>query len=189
MQAAPEVPHAPAATPAVQVPPEPQQPPWQSWVEEHARVHWPLATSQALPIGQSLALLQPQVPLPLPASTHAVPASLVAQVPHIAWTAPQAMAVSGFAQVLPLQQVPLQSDEPEQVVVHAPVVVLHASPVGQLLGPVQPASAASPFASAGASVGASPLASAASAASPFASTVASGGGGVESAVVTSAGAS
>ena len=71
------------------------------------------------------------------------PPSAARQLVHIVPETPHAFALSGEAQVAPLQQVPLHASVAEQVLEQTWIAVLHACPEGQLLGPVQPASAAS----------------------------------------------
>jgi hypothetical protein len=72
-----------------------------------------VATSHASPLGQSLATLQPHAPV---AAMHCAPASPATQLLHIAPAAPHAVSVSGDAQVVPLQHVPLQGSAPLHVV-------------------------------------------------------------------------
>jgi hypothetical protein len=85
--------------------------------------------------GQSVALLQPHVPL-----THTPPASAVTQLEHMPPARPQVVAASPGSHVVPLQQTPLQVWVDEHVVVHAPVATSHASPTGQWLDELHPAS-------------------------------------------------
>jgi hypothetical protein len=118
-----------------------QHPPLHSWVAEQAVVHWCVVVSQASPCAQSPATLHPQWPVAVMQAPP--PPSTATQLVHIVPTTPHALAVSGEAQVVPLQQVPLHASVAEQALEHVCVVVLHACPEGQPLGPVQPASAAS----------------------------------------------
>jgi hypothetical protein len=109
-QAPPLSPQAVTRSPVWQTPSVPpsapsQQPPLQSCVDEHAVVQLCVVALHASPLGQSLATLQPQTPVVV---MHCAPASPATQLLHIVPGAPQAVAVSGAAHVVPLQQVPLQ---------------------------------------------------------------------------------
>jgi hypothetical protein len=77
----PLAPQATAAVPLTHVPPADaeQQPPLHACVAEQFVVHACVARSHALPLEQSLATLQPQVPL----GRHAVPEALAAHETHI----------------------------------------------------------------------------------------------------------
>jgi len=132
----PLAPHAVAEVPAEQVPPvaAEQQPPLHVWVEEHAVVHAPVAVSQACPAGQSVATAQPHLPL----ARHAVPEALPAQETQAPPEAPQAAFDVPAEHIPALQQPPLHVSVAEQVVVHAPVVVSHASSAGQSVASLQP---------------------------------------------------
>ena len=77
--------------------------------------HTPLATSHASPLGQSLALVQPHVPL----ERQAVPEGLVAHDAQAAPVAPHAAFAVPGAHVPALQQPPLQGWLDEQTVVQA----------------------------------------------------------------------
>jgi hypothetical protein len=91
-----------------------------------------LVAPHAWPIGQSPVALQPQLP-----AMHCEPSA----PPHIWQVAPvepHAAAVLPVTQVVPLQQPPLQVWPEAQPVEHACVVRLHALPIGQSLGALQP---------------------------------------------------
>lgn len=125
-------PHAAGVRPAAQVPSVPpsastQHPLLHACDVLHAVVHEFVVTSHACPVGQSVATLHPQVP---ELAMQAAPASRATQLAHIAPGAPHAVAVSGDAHVVPLQQVPLHGWADVQSVVHVCVAALHACPLG-----------------------------------------------------------
>jgi hypothetical protein len=122
-----------APVPALQVP-ELQQPPLHGCVPLHVVVHACVVVLHALPLGQSLVMLQPQLAPPM----HAWPARLAVQSTHVPPDAPHAFAAAPPAQLVPLQQPPLQFCELEQVVEHKCVEVLHALPAGQSVVALQP---------------------------------------------------
>jgi hypothetical protein len=78
VQLPPPVPHAAGALPATQLPPE-QQPLHAPAAQLPPGTHCPLAVAQRSPTAQSLAPLQPHLPL-----THAAPAAFPAQLAHAA---------------------------------------------------------------------------------------------------------
>ena len=104
----PLVPHAVFAVPGTHMPPvsAEQQPPLHAWVEEHADVHVPVATSHASSAGQSVVVAQPHAPL----DRHAAPLEPPEQETHAAPVVPHAFLASPGAHmpVLVLQQPPLQ---------------------------------------------------------------------------------
>jgi len=82
-----------------------QQPPLQGWVDEHAVVQVPVATSQAWSAGQSVATEHPHAPLarqalPVGSPAHEMQAAPV--VPHAVFTLP-GPHVPPFLQQPPLQ--------------------------------------------------------------------------------------
>jgi hypothetical protein len=88
----------------------------------------------ASPAGQSVATLQPHVPL----DSHAEPLALPTQLVHEPLT-PQAPGALPGAHVPPLQQPPLHAVCPApHAVLHVCVVVLQALPVGQSVAALQP---------------------------------------------------
>jgi hypothetical protein len=89
-QAAPDVPQAPLAVPATQVPLL-QQPPLHGWVASHARPHR-FAALHALFAGQSAAPLQPQFPV-----RHRWPEPLVVQSVLAVQFVVQRLLTHGFA--------------------------------------------------------------------------------------------
>ena len=139
-QSPPLFPQVPSAVPALQVPlvAAVQQPSLQGWVELQLVVHWCVVVLQAVPLGQSLTLLQPHAPL----ARQAVPAALPTQLPqtpwpvsaHIAWVFPGWHVPAEAAE----QQPPLHTWPLAQLVVHACVVVLQALPVAQSVAALQP---------------------------------------------------
>jgi hypothetical protein len=118
-------PHAAGTSGRAQVDPL-QQVPLQTWEDEHEVPHTWVAALHASPTGQFASVLHPHVPL-----THAAPASPATQLAHMPPASPHIVAASPGSHVVPLQQTPLHSCVVEQVVVHSPVAVLHASPKGQ----------------------------------------------------------
>jgi hypothetical protein len=130
MQAAPLVPQVVPPLPLTQVPAL-QQPPLHGWLASQVVVH-ALVTLHASPIGQSPTTLQPQLP-----AMHCAP-SAPPQVWHIAPELPHALTMLPATQLVPLQQPPLQVWPLAQLVEHRCVVVLHALPLGQSPGSVQP---------------------------------------------------
>jgi hypothetical protein len=131
--AAPVVPHAVFTLPGPQEPPFLQQPPLHGWLAEHAFVHVPVATSQAWSVGQSPVTAQPQ----LPPARHSSPSGLPTHETHPP-PAPHAPCAVPGAQVPPLQHPPLQGSVGEQVLPQTPLVLSHASSVGQSVGPAHP---------------------------------------------------
>jgi hypothetical protein len=99
----PELPQAALMVPVWHVPPaaDEQQPPLHCWFELHAVVHLPCAVSQACPVGQSLALVQPHAP----DGRQALPLALPAQLAQTLPPAPHAPCT------VPGWQVPLVDDE------------------------------------------------------------------------------
>jgi hypothetical protein len=128
-------PHAAATRPVVHVPDDPQHPPLHACEGEQLAVQVLCVTSHAIPTGQSLALAHPHAPL-----THAAPASAATQFWQMLPLAPHAVAVSGAAQVVPVQQTPLHGWVWLQAVTHPWLEVSHACPVGHWLVAVHPAS-------------------------------------------------
>lgn len=153
----PVFPHADGASPSVHTPAVPpsgelQQPPLHGCDTSHALVQVYVRVSHASPCGQSLATLQPQLPVD---AMHAAPASPAAQLLHIVPAAPHAVLVSGEVQVVPLQQVPLHGWLDEHCAVHAWVTASQAWPTAQSLDPVQPPASGDPASIGAASAGAS----------------------------------
>jgi hypothetical protein len=134
-QAPPVVPHAALLAPAAQIP-DAQQPPWQGCAALHRLVQACLTASQAKPVGQSFAELQPQEP-PLALGRHSAPMALPTHEAH-APDEPHAPAVVPAAHRPPEQQPPLQGCDAEQLVVQLCVLTLQAWPLGQSAGPLQP---------------------------------------------------
>jgi hypothetical protein len=132
-QAPPAVPQAATLVPAMQVPPAgaEQHPPLHGWEELHVIVHVPCTVSQAVPMGQSEALLQPHLlVLVLDASgTQAEPAALPTQEAHIFCPVWQAAGVVPRSHVLVpgAQQPPLQAVSPTSLQdrPQLPLLVLH----------------------------------------------------------------
>jgi hypothetical protein len=83
-------------------------------------------------VGQSLALSQPQEPL----ARHALPDVSPRHEAHMALR-PHAEGLVPGTHIVPSQQPPLHACVDEHAVVHAPVVVSHASPVGHSTAEVQ----------------------------------------------------
>jgi hypothetical protein len=100
--APPAVPQAAAAAPPTQTPVA-QQPPWQGvWLAPpHAVVQAAVAVSHAVPVGQSLACVQPHAP-----ATHRCPAALAVQSEHAPPVAPHWVGTSPAVQAVPAQQPP-----------------------------------------------------------------------------------
>ena len=98
-----------------------------------------MVVSHARYAAQSLGPSHPQLP-PLAPLMHDGPASPVAHDAHMLPFWPQALFDCVMSQVVPLQQAPLHAWLAEQVVLQAPVAVLHASPTGHPLAEVHPAS-------------------------------------------------
>lgn len=82
--AVPAEPHAAVLPPPTQLPADEQQPPRHGWLALHEVVHWPSERSHAKPAAQSLALVQPHLPL----VRQAVPVALPTQLLHCVPTAP-----------------------------------------------------------------------------------------------------
>jgi hypothetical protein len=136
-QAPPSVPHVAAAVPGTQLPLS-QQPPLQVWVALQEMVQVLLVVSQALPAGQSAAVLQPQAPL----ARQTVPLALLTQLPQTVWpVSAQRAEVSPGSQVPAVvaeQQPPLHGCVELQAVPQVLVVVSQALPVGQSPTVLQP---------------------------------------------------
>jgi hypothetical protein len=120
----PLAPHAVEPEPPAHIPPE-QQPPLHGCVDEQLVVQVWLVPSQAEPIGQSAAELQPHAPPP-DTVRQTEPSALPMQVPHAVPVAPQLVVEVPLAQVEPLQQPPLHGCVDEQVLVHWCEVASHA---------------------------------------------------------------
>jgi hypothetical protein len=86
---------------------------------------------QARPAGQSAATVQPQLP-----PTHARPAVALVQSRHEP-LAPHAFAAVPLVHAPPEQQPPLHGCDTEQLVAQVCEAV-HACPIGQSVGPLQP---------------------------------------------------
>lgn len=118
----PGTPHVPACVSSVvaQVPAL-QQVPLHACDPVHVVVHWLVARSHAVPLGQSLVCVQPQLP-PTAASAelmHDAPAAEPGQTAHVPPGAPHDPgAPSDVAHVPALQHVPLHACPPLQTVVH-----------------------------------------------------------------------
>ncbi len=124
-----------------------QHVPLQGWLAEQLAVHWLVAVSQAMPVGQSVVAEQPHrspappsptprhtAPgaLPLPHTAHTAPG-----VPHVTPTASDA-AHTGDAGLRSSQHVPLQGVFDPHAEPHVCDTRLHAVPEGQSLGPLHP---------------------------------------------------
>lgn len=136
LHAAPLLPHVAVAVPATQVPAA-QQPSLQSWLALQVVTHLCCVRSQALPLGQSLTLLQPQAPL----ARQAVPLTSPTQVPHTPApvSAQKVVVLPGWhvpAEVAE-QQPPLHSCVELQLVVHV-LAESQDLPVGQSAVALQP---------------------------------------------------
>lgn len=120
----PLVPQAPSVFPALQVPlvAAEQQPPLHVCVDEHEVVQALVVVSHASSVGQSVATVQPHLPLDRHESPELPPTHETQAAP----VSPHAACVLPVAHVVPLQHPPLHGWVAEQVVVHAPVVVSHA---------------------------------------------------------------
>jgi hypothetical protein len=145
-------PHCVCAVPAMQLVPS-QQPPLQLSPPAHDVVHTPDAL-QALPVGQSAEVAQPQLPPrhfrpsgdeaqspaplqpQLPPPRQAVPLAFDVQLLQLPPDGPHAFGALPGWQVVPSQQ-PLQVSPPAHDEVHLPEA-LHAFAVGQLAAPLQP---------------------------------------------------
>lgn len=144
-------------------------------------MHTLVAVLHASPVGQSAAALQPQR-----VAMHCAPASPLTQLLHIVPAAPQAVAVSGDAHVVPLQQTPWHAWVVSHAVVHVWVVRSHALPAHPVVAvhPTFPSAASA--ASGPASIPASEGMTVASASVPVSGpeSLASGGFTVESVPVS-----
>jgi hypothetical protein len=136
-QVPPSLPHVASAVPATQVPLS-QQPPLQVWVAVQVVVQVLVVVSQALPAGQSAAVLQPQAPL----ARQAVPSAWLVQSPQTTWPVSAQRAVVSPGSQVPLvaaeQQPPLQTWVELQAVPQVLVLVSQALPVGQSAAALQP---------------------------------------------------
>jgi hypothetical protein len=131
-QAAPPEPHLSMLVPGTQRVPS-QQPPLQLRPPVQPVPHWCEPESQALPAGQSAALLQPQTP-----PRQALPAELPVQSPHTSPDRPQAVVVLPAWHTPPAQQAPWHGLLALQLVLHCRVLGSQAAPPGQSAGPLQP---------------------------------------------------
>jgi hypothetical protein len=129
----PERPQAGRVSPTAQTP-KLQQPPLHGSPDEHAVPHMPVEVSQASSVGQSVAIAQPQTPV----DRQALPDEPPGQKPHVPPSMPQARGDEPVAHMPELQQPPLHGWLPEHVVVHVPLLVSHASSVGQSVATAQP---------------------------------------------------
>ena len=137
VHARPFAPQAPLLVPATQVVP-PQQPPLQAvcWLSPQVVSQVFVIVLQALPEGQSVAVVQPHKP-----DRQAEPALPGAvQSAHTTPLAPQAVWAVPITQVFAPteQQPPLQGVFASQAVPHRCVVVLQALPAGQSAAVLQP---------------------------------------------------
>jgi hypothetical protein len=124
VQIPPVEPQAAVSVPATQLVPL-QQPPWQGELPLQVVVHALVTGSQALPVGQSLAVLQPQCPV-----THLGPAALPVQSTHCD-PLPQALSAVPALQVPPLgaeQQPLVQACVEPQLFTQVPEVQAAAPP-------------------------------------------------------------
>lgn len=136
-QAMPDVPHAPSAVPAAQVPLL-QQAPLHGELFEQAVVHRCVDVLQALPAGQSLAELQPHAPPPVTA-VHTWPMLEVEQSTQAPPVEPQPPELLVPGEQLPArQQPPLHGADDEQVDLQVCVEGSHAVIAGQSLAVEQP---------------------------------------------------
>lgn len=106
--------------PPTQVPPveEEQHPPLQACVALQLVVHLFVAVSQAVPVGQSFALLQPQAAPAIPPLKQTCPSGLLVQSKQMAPLAPHVAAAVSTAQTPPLQQEPSHGTVALQLVLH-----------------------------------------------------------------------
>jgi hypothetical protein len=81
-----------------------QQPPEHGWLTEHRLVHWWTLVSHAVPLGQSIVLMQPQAPC-----KQSAPRPLDAQLVHNPPADPQACGLVPPTQLMPSQQPPLHA--------------------------------------------------------------------------------
>jgi hypothetical protein len=132
-QAPPVSPQFACPVPATHLPALLQQPPLHGWVDEHAVVQVFVVVSQAWSGGQSVALLQPHVPV----ERHAEPVGSPTQETHAPLT-PHAVRLVPEVHVPALQHPPLQGCPVEHAVPQTPLVVSHASSAGQSDVLVQP---------------------------------------------------
>jgi hypothetical protein len=117
-----------------------QHVPLQAWLLEQLDVHWLVAVSQAMPVGQSLVWVQPHLS-PAPPSARPRHTAPKEPVPHTAHTRPGVPHVTPLASlpahvgaagfVCSSQHVPLQGVLDPQAVEHVFVTRLHAVPEGQ----------------------------------------------------------
>jgi hypothetical protein len=136
-QAPPFGPHAEAAVPGLQRPPE-QHPPLQGCPEVQVVVHRRVTGSQAAEAGQSPMFEQPQWP-PSCSATQRFPRLLPAQFAHCPPEEPQAAGPRPWVQDPLAQQPPLQSVVPvPQVVAQSCVARSQAVPAGQSTDEEQP---------------------------------------------------
>jgi hypothetical protein len=136
VHAPPVAPHSAVAVPATHVP-DAQQPLLQGCAGLQRLVQACLTESQAKPVGQSLAELQPQKP-PLALGRHSAPMGLPLHETQAAPDEPQAPIVVPGAHRPPEQQPPLQTCEGEQLDVQLREAESQAWPIGQSAGPAQP---------------------------------------------------
>jgi hypothetical protein len=132
----PERPQALVAVPGAHTPPL-QQDPWHGWLPLQVVTHWCVVGSQALPLGQSPAPLQPQ-----PLAPHTTPRLLVLQSTQAPPLTPHWVGAVPPVHVPPLQQPPLHGSSSLQWVPHLCVLPSHERPLGQSAELLQLSSAA-----------------------------------------------
>jgi hypothetical protein len=133
----PPEPQVACAVPGLQVPPDEavQHPPLHGCENEQEVVHWCVDVLQAVPDGQSVVELQPQVPV---ANTQMWPLRLAVQSTHAPPEMPQLDGILPPLQVVPAQQPPLHGCDEEQVPVQACFEMSQAVSDAQSVAALQP---------------------------------------------------